>query len=347
MDHFQSVWKHDRFRFKTFGLNGLCLGWNSLEEIFKIIKEPNTCFLLFLQVNILATHQPLSYNMSTTSIIALAIEKQMVPGNEVQQVELLTGVEDLYGGIILDMQKPMHSEAFLSSLRASISLWKQQGKRAVWIKLPIELVNLVEPSVKEGFVYHHAEPGYLMLVNWISNSTNTLPANASHRVGISAFVMNDKKEVLVVKEKNGKFKGKNVWKFPTGVVDEGEDFSMAAMREVKEETGIDTEFVEVLAFRQSHKSFFTKSDLLFFCMLRPLSFDIQKQDSEIEAAQWMPLNEYAAQPFIQKHDSFSSVAKVCLIKSEEDYSGFSPIPTTTASGKIDYSYFNSRDLNKL
>lgn len=48
---------------------------------------------------------------------------------------------------------------------------------------------------------------------------------------------------------------------------------------------IDTEFVEVLAFRQIHKAFFGKSDMVFICMLRPLSFDIQKQDLEIEAAQ--------------------------------------------------------------
>ncbi|XVF81427.1 hypothetical protein PTKIN_Ptkin15bG0153900 [Pterospermum kingtungense] len=268
-----------------------------------------------------------------TSTSALAIEKQMVPENEVQQVELPTGVEDSYGGIVLDLEKPMDSVAFTSLLKASISQWKQQGKRGIWIKLPIQLVNLVEPLVKEGFVYHHAEPDYLMLVNWVCNSTNTIPGNASHRVGISAFVMNDKREVLVVQEKSGKFKGKGVWKFPTGVVDEGEDISMAAIREVKEETGIDTEFVEILAFRQSHKSFFTKSDLLFVCMLRPRSFDIQKQDREIAAAKWMSLDEYAAQPFIQKHDSFSSVAKVCLAKLEKDYAGFAPIPTATASGQ--------------
>nr|KJB42705.1 hypothetical protein B456_007G165700 [Gossypium raimondii]KJB42706.1 hypothetical protein B456_007G165700 [Gossypium raimondii] len=282
-----------------------------------------------------------------TSTNTLAIEKKMVPGNEVQQVELLAGVEDLYGGIIIDMEKTMDSEAFVPLLRASLSQWKQRGKRAVWIKLPIELANLVEPAVKEGFKYHHAEPDYVMLVNWISKSTNSLPKNASHRVGISAFVMNDKRQVLVVQEKSGKFKGTGVWKFPTGVVDEGEDISMAAIREVKEETGIDTEFVEILAFRQSHKSFFTKSDLLFVCMLRPRSFDIQKQDTEIEAAQWIPVEEYAEQPFMKKHDSFSSVAKVCLTKSEKEYAGFSPIPRTTASGKTSYLYFNTKDLTQL
>jgi hypothetical protein len=36
---------------------------------------------------------------------------------------------------------------------------------------------------------------------------------------------------------------------------------------------------------QTHQQFLGKSDLFFVCMLQPLSFDITKQDSEIEAAQ--------------------------------------------------------------
>ncbi|PRQ16710.1 putative hydrolase [Rosa chinensis] len=56
----------------------------------------------------------------------------------------------------------------------------------------------------------------------------------------------------------------------------GEDITVAAVREVKEETGIDAKFSEVLAFRQAHKLFFEKSDLFFVCMMHPLSFEIQK-----------------------------------------------------------------------
>ncbi|XP_043813834.1 metal transporter Nramp5 isoform X5 [Manihot esculenta] len=52
--------------------------------------------------------------------------------------------------------------------------------------------------------------------------------------------------VLVVQEKSGRFRGTGVWKIPTGVVDEGEDIFKAAMREVKEETGIDTEFHQTI-----------------------------------------------------------------------------------------------------
>lgn len=52
-------------------------------------------------------------------------------------------------------------------------------------------------SEQEGFWFHHAEPKYLMLVYWIPESGNTIPANATHRVGIGAFVMNEKREVFL------------------------------------------------------------------------------------------------------------------------------------------------------
>ncbi|KAH7684091.1 Mn(2+)-dependent ADP-ribose/CDP-alcohol diphosphatase protein [Dioscorea alata] len=201
-----------------------------------------------------------------------------------EEVGLLDAVDDVHGGVIVELKGSMDCKTFVSSLRASLSHWRQQGIRGVWIKLPIELSHLVQPAVQEGFCYHHAEPTYLMLVYWIPASENTLPINATHRVGIGAFVMNEKREVLVVQEKCGILRGSGIWKFPTGVLEQGEDIFAGAIREVKEETGIDTDFLEVLAFRQNHGAFFGKSDLFFVCMLRPRSSEIHKQESEIEAA---------------------------------------------------------------
>ncbi|KAH7546935.1 hypothetical protein FEM48_Zijuj01G0253500 [Ziziphus jujuba var. spinosa] len=268
--------------------------------------------------------------------------------NGTQHVEILPAINDDHGGVIVEMKESMDSQTFLVLLRASIGQWREQGKKGVWIKLPIELVNLVETAVKEGFWYHHAEPHYLMLVFWIPATANTIPANATHRVGVGAIVLKNEKEMLVVQEKSGRFRGTGVWKIPTGVVDEGEDIFMAAKREVKEETGIDTEFLEILAFRQSHQSFFGKSDLFFLCVLHPLSFDIQKQDLEIEAAQWMPFEEFANQPFIQKHDLFRYIADICLAKVKSDYGGFSPSPMTSFfDDKTSYIYLNNKDLKKF
>ncbi|KAE8715138.1 Histone acetyltransferase complex component-like protein [Hibiscus syriacus] len=259
-----------------------------------------------------------------------------------QDFKLLDAVNDRYGGVVVEVTVPLESTLFTSMLRASIAQWRQQwqlnssltlgkfsggvqgmfgrtssgrddcssggdilGKRGVWIKLPIQHSNLVDPAVKEGFWYHHAEPNYLMLCYWIPEGTHTLPANASHRVGIGAFVMNEKREVLVVQENTGRFRGTGVWKFPTGVVDEGEDICAAAVREVKEETA----------------------------------------ETEIEAAKWMPFEEYASQPFVQKHELLKYIVDICLAKKDGNYSGFSPVHTSSSfSDENNYMYFNTRDL---
>ncbi|KAK2448009.1 nudix hydrolase [Trifolium repens] len=275
------------------------------------------------------------------------ISSQTTLEDQVQRVKLLTSSDDNYGGVIVELDQLMDSTTFVSILRASILHWKQLGKKGVWIKLPIHLVSLAEALVKEGFWYHHAEPKYLMLVYWIPESPNTIPANATHRVGIGSFVMNEKHEVLVVRENSGLFQGTGVWKFPTGVVDQGEDICVAAVREVKEETGVDSEFLEVLAFRQSHNSFFEKSDLFFLCMLRPLSSEIQVQRLEIEGAQWMPFAEYTAQPFIQKSDLLKYINDICLAKIDGRYSGYTPVSTlSNFSEQKFYLYLNAGALKR-
>lgn len=262
-------------------------------------------------------------------------------------VDVLAAVNDDHGGVFVELRAPVDPRDFELSLKLSILKWKQQGIRGVWIKLPIELASLVPLIVEEGFWYHHAEPNYLMLVYWIPATENTIPLNATHRVGVGGFVVNDKKEILVVQEKTGKLRGLGFWKIPTGVLNQGEDIFTGVIREVKEETGIEAEFVEILAFRQSHQSFFEKSDLFFLCMLRPLSFVIQKQESEIEAAQWMPIEEYAADPLVQKHEFAKYILDVGIAKTENRYAGFSPTCLSSNFADVQsFLYLNTRDLEQ-
>ncbi|KAL9288083.1 Nudix hydrolase 10 [Arabidopsis thaliana] len=260
-------------------------------------------------------------------------------GVEHKIFEVLPFVDDDYGGVIVEMKTPMDTKTFVAALRDSFEQWRLQGKKGVWLNLPLSHVNLVEPAVKEGFRYHHAEPTYLMLVYWIPEAESTIPLNASHRVRVGAVVLNHNKE-----EKYGSLCGSGIWKIPTGVVDEGEEIFAAAIREVKEETGIDTEFLEILAFCQTHESFFAKSDLFFVCLLRPTSFDIQKQDLEIEAAQWMRFEDSASQPITHKNDLFKDIHHICSMKMEKSYSGFSKKPITTFfDDKLGYLYLNKQE----
>lgn len=284
--------------------------------------------------------------MNASFYIKCGLMDQVTFENEVEKVQLLPAKNDDHEGVEVELKEEhMDSDVFLTLLRTSMSLWTMQGKKGVWIKIPIHLVNLVEPAVKEGFHYHHAEPDYLMLVKWIPKTASTIPANASHRVGVGAVVLNDKREMLVVQEKNGILKGKGIWKVPTGIVEVGEEIFEGVIREVKEETGIDTEFVQVLAFRQWHNVLFGKSDLFFVCMMRPLSFDIQIQELEIEAAKWMPLEEVAAQPFAHKESLLRYIIDLCTAKVDRDYSGFSPHLVTSFKHEKGYIYFNKQDMN--
>ncbi|KAJ6808188.1 nudix hydrolase 8-like [Iris pallida] len=254
---------------------------------------------------------------------------------------LLDSYEDEYGGIIINPESlPRNANFFASVLRASLSHWKLKGKKGVWLKLPLENSELVPIAVKEGFTYHHAEQSYVMLTYWIPEGTCMLPANASHSVGVGGFVINEKDEVLVVKERHC-VSGDAIWKLPTGFIHESEEIFSGAVREVKEETGIDTEFVEVIAFRHAHHVSFEKSDLFFICMLRPLSSQIAIDEMEIQEAKWMPLVEFIEQPFVQGDSMFKKILEICLARLEKHYCGLAANKViSTFDGRSSTLYYN-------
>lgn len=234
----------------------------------------------------------------------------------------LEAFDDEYGGVIVNSDRlPVNQKLFASRLRLSLSHWKTLGKKGVWLKLPLERAELVPIAVKEGFQYHHAERGYVMLTYWIPEGPCMLPANASHQVGVGGFVINDKNEVLVVQEKHSAPALAGLWKIPTGFILESEEIFTGAVREVKEETGVDTEFVEVIAFRHAHNVAFEKSDLFFICMLRPLSTQIIVDNLEIQTAKWMPLVEFVEQPLMQEDSMFKKVIDICIARLGKRYCG--------------------------
>ena len=64
-------------------------------------------------------------NMSI-STRSMSVEKQFMPENRVQQVELLNSINDLHGGVVVNIEQPMDSKVFSPLLRASISQWRQK-----------------------------------------------------------------------------------------------------------------------------------------------------------------------------------------------------------------------------
>ena len=54
--------------------------------------------------------------------------------------------------------------------------------------------------------------------------------------GVRVVVVNDKKEILMVKQHH---ENRDIWMVPGGGIEEGENSIQASVREVKEETGLD------------------------------------------------------------------------------------------------------------
>uniref|UniRef100_A0A061R3E1 Nudix hydrolase 2-like n=1 Tax=Tetraselmis sp. GSL018 TaxID=582737 RepID=A0A061R3E1_9CHLO len=236
----------------------------------------------------------------------------------------LSATGDSYGGVVVHSSGlPKEPQIFKTSLQSSLKVWRRNGTKGVWLKLPIEYAALVPEAVEQGFIYHHAEADYVMLCHWLQDSPSTLPPNASHQVGVGAFVLNDRGEVLAVQEGNGPLKGKGAWKMPTGIVSTGEDLHEGACREVLEETGIDAEFQAVLAVRQAHGFGFGKSDLFFVCAMRPKPGpqELKPCETEIETAAWIPLEEFLQIGFMRSQTLYAKILDACEAWAEGRYHG--------------------------
>ena len=185
---------------------------------------------------------------------------------------------------------------FENRLTASLKHWKATNVRGVWFRVELEHSSIVPILAKKKFVFHHAQPTYVMMTRWLpKDEPNQLPGYATNYVGVGGFVLNEKNELLVIQEK---FAKKPHWKLPGGHADAGEDLAETAKREVLEETGIETEFVSVICFRHWHNYRHGQSDIYFVCHLKPLTHKIKPCPHEIAASQWMDLDTFESHPAV-------------------------------------------------
>lgn len=255
---------------------------------------------------------------------------------------------DIYDGIIVDAEQlPADASEFAANLQQSLQEWRTDARKGIWLKVPLPLAQLVPVATQQGFVFHHAERDYVMLTQWLPDSEDKLPTNASHQVGIGAFVFNRAtQQVLMVQEKNGPLRGQNVWKMPTGLLMAREDIGVGAAREVLEETGVRARFQRLLAMRQAHIALWGKSDMFLVAALEPEpdSLDITIQEDELVAAEWQSLQQFADNPFSKTHPMLIRIVDRCLAYARGEYSGWTvdQIPNRRTGGE-DFIFFGPND----
>ena len=97
----------------------------------------------------------------------------------------------------------------------------------------------------------------------------------------------------------------------------GEHLAEGIVREVLEETGIQSKFEALACFRHWHGYRYGKSDIYFVCRLSPLSYDITRQEEEIAECLWMPVDDFLEDPQIGNFNK-------SIVKAALDHRGISP-----------------------
>lgn len=221
-----------------------------------------------------------------------------------QPENVFRGKEDRYEGITVRSDlEPCDVKEFQEKLENSISVWRNDKKRGIWFKVHLNQSDWVPILVKNGFKYHHAKEDFVMLYFWLpSNESHNIPHYAHTMVGVGAVVVNDRNQLLVVQEKY--FYKIPRWKLPGGYVEPGENLVDAAIREVAEECGIETQFDSLLSLRQVHYGMFGCSDFYVVVSLKALSYEIVKCEREIAECRWMDIKEYLEHPNIHEMNKF-------------------------------------------
>ena len=108
-------------------------------------------------------------------------------------------------------------------------------------------------------------------------------------------VFNDAHEVVVIVPTRRAANGSRVLALPKGHPDGAESPAEAALREVREEAGVDAEVVESLGevrywYQRGGRRI---AKVVEFFLLRYVSGDVDDHDHEVEHARWIPAEEAA------------------------------------------------------
>jgi 8-oxo-dGTP pyrophosphatase MutT (NUDIX family) len=206
-------------------------------------------------------------------------------------MEILPFAPDMFGGVTVETETlPEDADVFRTQLAQSIEHWRTDGVRLVWLDVPIQRAQLIPVAVAAGFIFHHSAEDHAMMTCRLVEGA-FIPGHATHYIGAGGVVLNSRDELLVVCERHRRTK-QPYYKLPGGALQSGEHLVDGVIREVLEETGVQTRFESLVCFRHWHGYRYGKSDIYFVCRLSPLSDELIMQAEELEECLWMPVQDY-------------------------------------------------------
>jgi ADP-ribose pyrophosphatase YjhB (NUDIX family) len=133
-------------------------------------------------------------------------------------------------------------------------------------------------AVAAGRPFDHEE----LVQEWLRSVGDGVAGYVTPKVAIGAVVGNEQGEILLVQRADS-----GIWLYPTGWADVGYSAAEVAVKEVKEETGIDCEPERLIMVLDGLRLGFTRVplySLIFYC--RALGGDLARHPLETAAVGW-------------------------------------------------------------
>lgn len=73
-------------------------------------------------------------------------------------------------------------------------------RNLIWIYIDIKKSDFIPIATKKGFIFHSCDEEYILVVKSIKRKL-WIPTASNHTLGVGAVVINDKNELLVIKER--------------------------------------------------------------------------------------------------------------------------------------------------
>ncbi|WNO08812.1 NUDIX hydrolase [Teredinibacter sp. KSP-S5-2] len=199
-------------------------------------------------------------------------------------------IENEFHGIeICNIEKEITLESFSKNLIEEINLWEKKDKKLIWLTLPINQSKYIHCATALGFVFHNCHETEITLIKRLTPNAYA-PFAPTHTVGVGGMVINANKEILVIRERNSVYKG---YKLPGGILEAGETIRQGVIREIKEETGVDSEFRSVSGFLAGYPYKFNNANIYVVCKLSALTNEIAIQDTEeVLEAKWVSMDDF-------------------------------------------------------
>jgi ADP-ribose pyrophosphatase YjhB (NUDIX family) len=190
---------------------------------------------------------------------------------------------NIYNGVEFELEKiiPLinsNETNFNDILNYTMKEWNNISVRSITVKIPSNLTDYIKYFIDLDFYFHHTMDKDIFLCKWLDKSTNDMiPKFAHHHTGIGACIINQNLDFLLIKEKyrpnyTSKNHKKLLWKFVTGLIEDGESLVTATKREVKEEVNLEVDYHGCIIFSESYPNSHNLSDICFFnlCTLKNL-----------------------------------------------------------------------------